>query len=175
MNIITNESGTFTINRQGVLTDFRCARKNELRENVWWHLDIPEGVRVIPEDAFEGCEIINQLTFPQSLRVIGTGFAGTFTRCRLPHVELPETLEELGCYAFAGSTIRSLRIPRGLRSIYNRQFKASIIGTLYLPEEFRAEDTPRGFCEKHEWGREQYGYIRSILVNDVKIGEVLFE
>ena len=47
-------------------------------------------------------------------------------------------------------------------------------GGLYLPEEFRADDTPRGFCEKYEWGKEQYGYIRSLLVNDVEIGNVVF-
>ena len=87
---------------------------------------------------------------------------------------LPDTLEELGDFVFGNSTMVSLRIPKGLKSEYARQFKGSRIGTLYLPEDFRAEDTPRGFCEKYEWGREQYGYIRSLLVNDVEIGKVVF-
>ena len=136
--------------------------------------------------------------FPKSLRAIGTtNVAGAFCWAKLPHVELPETLEELGCYAFASSEMASVRIPKGLRSIYNRQFKGSYIGTLYLPEEFRAAD---GFCDNrdcetgeqyayiesmlesivindnHNWETgEQYGYIRSMLVNNVIIKALVFE
>lgn len=175
MNAVTNETGTFIIDDNGVLKNYQSTEANQVAENVWHCLDIPEGVRVIPERAFQGCEIINRLTFPKSLRVISTGFCGAFTRCRFPHVELPGTLEELGCYAFASSTMRSVRIPRGLRSIYNRQFKGSSIGTLYLPKEFRADDSSSRFYEKYEWGEEQYGYIRSMNVNNVKIGEIVFE
>lgn len=69
----------------------------------------------------------------------------------------------------------SVRIPKGLRGIYNCQFKGSCIGTLYLPGEFRADRAPLGFCEKYECDWEQYGCIRSMLVNDTKIGKVVFE
>ena len=175
MKTITNETGTFTIDDNGVLKNYQSAEDNQVAENVWCCLDIPEGVRVIPEDVFEACEIINRLTFPKSLRMISTGGVGAFSWSKLPHVELPEALEELGDFAFGHSSIRSVRIPKGLRSIYNRQFKGSSIGTLYLPEEFRAENTHLGFCEKYECGKEQYGYIRSMLVNNVEIREIVFE
>ena len=175
MNKITNKTGTFTIDDNGVLKEYQSTEVNQVAENVWRCLDIPEGVRVIPEWAFRDCEILDRLTFPKSLRIISTGGAGAFSWSKLPHVELPETLEELGDFAFGHSSMRSVRIPKGLCSIYNRQFKGSSIGTLYLPEEFRADDTPRGFCEKYEWGKEQYGYIRSMLVNNVEIGEIVFE
>ena len=175
MNKITNKTGTFTIDDHGVLKDYRSAENNQVAENVWRCLDIPEGVRVIPEWAFRDCEILDRLTFPKSLRMISTGGAGAFSWSKLPHVELPEALEELGDFAFGHSKMRSLRIPKGLKSEYARQFKESIIGTLYLPEEFRADGTYRGFCERHEWGKEQYGYIRSMLVNNVEIGEIVFE
>ena len=48
----------------------------------------------------------------------------------------------------------------------------STIGTLYLPEKFRSNDPRIRFDEKYE---EQYGYIRSMLVNNVEIEEIIFE
>lgn len=175
MRRITNETGTFTIDYNGVLTAFQSTESNQIKENIWRCLDIPEGVKVIPEEAFRRCHVQERLTFPKSLRVIGAGHGCAFANSRLPHVELPDTLEVLGDFVFGASTMESLRIPRGLKSEYARQFKESSIGTLYLPEEFRTEDNSRGFHEKYEWGREQYGYIRSMLVNNVKIGEIIFE
>lgn len=172
MNKITNKTGTFTIDDNGVLTKYQSTMDNQVQENVWRCLDIPEGVRVVPEWAFRDCEILERLTFPKSLRMISTGGAGAFSWSKLPHVELPETLEELGDFAFGYSSMRSVRIPRGLGSIYNRQFKEAIIGTLYLPEEFRSSGPYFRFCEKYE---ERHGYIRSMLVNNVEIGEVIFE
>lgn len=172
MNQIRNETGTFTIDDNGVLKEYQSTEVNQVAENVWHCLDIPEGVQVIPEDAFRWCHVEERLTFPKSLRVIGTGHGCTFANSTLPHVELPDTLEELGCFVFGSSTLGSLRIPRGLGSIYNRQFKEAIIGTLYLPEEFRSNNPSFRFCEKYE---ERHGYIRSMLVNNVKIGEIVFE
>lgn len=172
MNTIINESGTFTMDDNGVLTGFQSAESNQVQENVWRCLDIPEGVRVIPEEAFRYCHVQQRLTFPKSLRVIGAGYGCTFANSKLPHVELPDTLEELGDFVFGASTMESLRIPKGLKSEYARQFKESSIGTLYLPEEFRSNDPRIRFCEKYE---EQYGYIRSMLVNNVKIEEIIFE
>ena len=175
MKQIKNESGIFCIDDSGVLKNYQSTADNQVAENVWRCLDIPEGVKVIPEEAFRRCHVQQRLTFPKSLRVIGTGDGCAFANSKLPHVELPDTLEVLGDFVFGASTMDSLRIPKGLKSEYARQFKASTIGTLYLPEEFRAEGTPRGFQEKYEYGKEEYGYIRSMLVNNVEIGEIIFE
>ena len=172
---ITNETGTFMIDDSGVLKNYQSTEDNQVAEKVWCCLDIPEGVRVIPEDTFRWCHVQRRLTFPKSLRAISTGNGCAFANSTLPHVELPETLEELGDFAFGHSSMRSVRIPKGLKSEYGRQFKESSIGTLYLPEEFRAGNTHLGFCEEYEWGKEQYGYIRSMLVNNVEIGEIVFE
>ena len=169
---ITNETGTFTIDDNGVLIGFQSAESNQVEENVWRCLDIPEGVRAIPEEAFRRCHVEERVTFPKSLRVIGTGHGCAFANSRLPHVELPDTLEVLGDFVFGKSTMGSLRIPRGLKSEYARQFKESRIGTLYLPEQFRSNDPHIRFCQMYE---EQYGYIRSMLVNNVEIGEIIFE
>ena len=172
---LINETGFFICDDNGVLKEYQSTESNQIQENIWRCLDIPEGVRVIPEDAFRFCHILERLNFPKSLHTIGTGDGCAFANSTLPHVELPEALEELGSFVFGNSTMGSLRIPRELRSAYARQFKGAVIGTLYLPEEFRAENTRHGFRENYEWGIEQYGYIRSMLVNDVKIGKVVFE
>ena len=177
----TNETGTFTVDDSGVLREYRSSEANQVSEKVWRCVDIPEGVRVIPEWGFRECRILERLTLPASLRVISTGGAGAFSWSSLPHVELPDTLKELGPYAFGGSEMRALRIPKGLHSIYNRQFKESSIGTLYLPEGFWAEGSRFGFCEQpksweeHEKRTQEYGYINSILANNVTIGEVIVE
>lgn len=171
MRQIINETGTFTIDYNGILTAFQSTESNQIQENVWRCLDIPEGVKVIPEEAFRRCHVQERLTFPKSLRVIGAGHGCAFANSRLPHVELPDTLEELGDFVFGNSTMVSLRIPEGLKSEYARQFKGSRIGTLYLPEKFRSNDPLIRFCEKYE---EQYGYVRSMLVNNVEIGEIIF-
>lgn len=170
--IIKNETGIFTVDNDGVLKNYQSAESNQIQENVWRCLDIPEGVKVIPEDMFRRCHVQERLTFPKSLRVIGAGHGCAFANSILPHVELPDTLEKLGDFVFGSSTMESLRIPEGLKSEYARQFKASRIGTLYLPEKFRSNNPQIRFCEQYE---EQYGYIRSMLVNNVKIGEIFFE
>ena len=169
---IKNETGIFTVDNDGVLKNFQSAESNQIQENVWRCLDIPEGVKVIPEDMFRRCHVQERLTFPKSLRVIGAGHGCAFANSILPHVELPDTLEKLGDFVFGSSTMESLRIPEGLKSEYARQFKESRIGTLYLPEKFRSNNPQIRFYEQYE---EQYGYIRSMLVNNVKIGEIFFE
>ena len=170
--IIKNETGIFTVDNDGVLKNYQSAESNQIQENVWRCLDIPEGVKVIPEDMFRRCHVQERLTFPKSLRVIGAGHGCAFANSILPHVELPDTLEKLGDFVFGSSTMESLRIPEGLKSEYARQFKESRIGTLYLPEKFRSNNPQIRFYEQYE---EQHGYIRSMLVNNVKIGEIIFE
>ena len=70
---ITNETGTFTIDDNGVLKYYQSTEDNQIQDNVWKCLDIPERVRVIPEDMFRWCHVQQRLTFPKSLRVIGSG------------------------------------------------------------------------------------------------------
>ena len=176
---IANECGVFTVDQKGVLTDFCCAKENII-DGKWRCLDIPEGVLVIPEEAFCWCEIVERLTFPQSLQRIGgtDDFCdGVFSHCKLPHVSIPENLQELGTCAFSNSFVASVRIPMGLCSSYRRQFKSSDIGILYLPEVFRSENSHYGFSEKEAcFGQmEPHGYIRSLRVNSARIGTVIFE
>ena len=102
-------------------------------------LTLPEGIRVIGDSAFEGCDLLRSVTLPESLAVIGdcafrdcvllesiplpSGLAaigeGAFAGCRnLDSVLLPEKLETLGGGAFENcSRLQSVRIPEGLQTL----------------------------------------------------------
>lgn len=172
-----SESGTFYVDKLGVLQDFCCSPENNAgncdpcETKKLYTLHIPEGVTVLKEDAFRGYTVLYKMTLPDSLLLMGTGHGCVLSDCRLPDVVIPGKLKILGTFAFGHSDMRSLRIPKELKSEYARQFKHSSIGTLYLPEEFRCDGVPFGFCEK----LENCGYIRSLLVNNVEIGKVVFE
>ena len=85
MRTITNECGIFYVSDTGVLEKFECAPKNSMIQGnstpecaSLWDLHIPEGVRVLPENAFRGYSVRHELTFPDSLQVLGRGRAARF-------------------------------------------------------------------------------------------------
>lgn len=131
MEYLKTESGIFGIDDEGTLRWFDAEPTTE--ERILKKLIIPEGVVTIPDDSFRRYTVLEKLRFPGSLRVLGTNDGCAFANCRLPDVVLPESLESLGTFVFGNSTMRSLHIPKGLRSRYFRQFKGSHIETLYLP------------------------------------------
>lgn len=79
---------------------------------AFFELHIPEGVRVLPENAFGGYTVHNKLTFPDSLQVLGEGKGGAFSHCELGEVTLPKRAE-IGPNAFSGSRIDTVKIPDG--------------------------------------------------------------
>ena len=92
---------------------------------------IPEGVRLIADNAFGGCTDLVRIDLPDSLRIIGelafcckklrsVSFGNTetildsaFYDCDdLPHVDLPETLTSLGAFAFCDcDALEEIRLP----------------------------------------------------------------
>ena len=62
--------------------------------------------------------------------VVDVDMTGVLSHCELPQVIIPESVKELGIFAFGSSRIDYLRIPLGIKSPYLRQFKDSQIGTL---------------------------------------------
>lgn len=103
LNIIQNETGTFTLDEEGVLCKF---------EGIWsddkyiGSLHIPEGVRVIPKHFFVGYDMSN-LTFPDSLVMMGEELEGAFFRCHLDRIVLPRTAW-VGKREFAACHIRQV-------------------------------------------------------------------
>ena len=176
MRTITNSSGSFCVDKQGVLQNFCCSLENnadtcsEHDTKKLYTLHIPEGVTVLKEDAFRDYTILHKMTLPDSLRLIGTGYGGVLADCSLPDVVIPETVQILGDYAFAHSSFRSLRLPENAAWKYARQFKQSTIGTLYLSKKYRAE-SKNPELSRHIEGS---GYLHSLRVNNVCIGEIVW-
>lgn len=116
MKMIENESGRFYIDDFGALQRFECGAKNSLKlpyipeSKSLFCLHIPEGVRILPANAFRGFSVMRELTLPDSLQVLSEG---AFSRCKLGSVALPK-YAELGTDIFSGSKIGTVTIPEGM-------------------------------------------------------------
>jgi len=172
---LCNESGTFYVDRLGVLQSFCCSPENNAdscapqETTKLYTLHIPEGVTVLKEDAFREYTILDKLTLPDSLRLMGTGDGCVLTGCKLPDVVIPKTLQILGTYAFGHSSLRSLRLPENAAWGYARQFKGGEIGTLYLSKKYRDENNPSKLSYDNSTG-----HLHSLCVNNVRIGEIVW-
>ncbi len=180
---IRNSSGTFYLDSDGVLRDFCCAHNNYAdranisnTENVLLRLIIPEGVKVIPGEMFARFSVLWELTFPKTLKCIGTVLknGNAFAHSTLPDVVLPEKLELLGNFAFGICTARSVTIPASLRGHLNyrgsvRDFKDSSIGEIRMPAEYR--ETLEDIC-KNSWYSNDELEIGDMY--DPKLGQLCY-
>lgn len=71
-----------------------------------------DGIRVIEEGAFKGCENLKQVIFPNTLREIGPS---AFLGCsNLVTAALPKNLEQISDYAFAETALWQVELPQSL-------------------------------------------------------------
>lgn len=183
MTVIKNKSGSFFLDANGIVTDFKPSlfnpiiKRKENEPQAYYgyvikksikHLIVPEGVIGFADDFFCDIEVLERFVLPNGLLYIGNNLRtsdshrNVFAGCTLPEVRIPETVRELGRFAFGHSRIGYLQIPSSIRSRYLRQFKDSSIGTLCLPKEWKEriylEDThlrhksPMGDNWQEYWG-----------------------
>lgn len=133
---IENTSGLFGIDQDGVLQYFYCNPENQgigctQEKPIVKVLAIPEGVEVIPDDSFRNYTVLWELSFPETLKAIGTGLGGAFSHCNLPDVTFGEKLEHLGHWSFTGSSLRSLRLRETHMPLRpENQFQGAVIDNL---------------------------------------------
>lgn len=74
---------------------------------------IPATVEIIGDSAFNGCDDLLKVTFEEgcSLRKICDS---AFVQCDMTSFEIPETVVEIGDYAFGSTKLRSVYIPAGV-------------------------------------------------------------
>ena len=130
--ILESESGLFYLDKEGMLTDFKPSETNPIikekieepfayngyitKESIS-HLIIPKGVRGFADDFFRGITVTCRFELPEGLLFIGNSFHDNsshgcvFSHCTLPDVRLPDSLKELGLFAFGCSVINYLQIP----------------------------------------------------------------
>lgn len=153
---IESQSGKFFVDKEGIALSFEPSKDNELiiedtefQKNYFYHTNktlrtfiVPEGVKGFVSDFLRGVRVIEKLEFPDGLLSIGNNsdFEHSqhcvFANCILPSVTIPDSVKEIGNFAFGHSHIEALQLPSSLRSPYGRQFKDSYIGTLVLPKEW---------------------------------------
>eukprot|EP00519_Triparma_laevis_P013942 CAMPEP_0182494864 /NCGR_PEP_ID=MMETSP1321-20130603/3694_1 /TAXON_ID=91990 /ORGANISM="Bolidomonas sp., Strain RCC1657" /LENGTH=556 /DNA_ID=CAMNT_0024698069 /DNA_START=896 /DNA_END=2563 /DNA_ORIENTATION=+ len=85
-------------------------------------VDIPEGITIINDSAFEGCVNLEEASFPTTLTFIGK-FAflncKTLTKIDLFHTKLREIRDE----AFAGSNLNLAMLPESLKTLGDDVFR----------------------------------------------------
>lgn len=157
-SVLTSESGTFFIDKNGIVQRFEPAEDNpfieektEFRDNYTYTthksirtLIVPSGVKGFVSDFMRGVRVIERFELPEGLLRIGNySFDNdkeehcVFANCILPSVIIPQGVKEIGIFAFGHTHIESLQLPASPQSPSGRQFKDSFIGTLRLPKEWK--------------------------------------
>ncbi|MCR4644406.1 MAG: leucine-rich repeat domain-containing protein [Oscillospiraceae bacterium] len=62
---------------------------------------LPGSLRIVPMGAFEGCTALQSVTLPEGIRRIA---AAAFHGCSITELHLPDSLAEVGKWAFTGNT-----------------------------------------------------------------------
>ena len=96
------------------------------------NLEIPEGVTVINECAFYGCESLTSVTIPEGVTSIGEN---AFSSCEsLTSVTIPEGVTSIGGFAFSHcSALTTVTLPNGVKKMPNAFFKCTGITTINIP------------------------------------------
>jgi len=105
---------------------------------------IPEGVERISTRAFYRCSAINSVTFPSSLKTIGSQ---AFSVCRINKVVIPSNVERIEEYAFWNSKVDELTISKGVKYIGENAFTRTDISSVVIPESVtNMGNAPFGDC-----------------------------
>lgn len=145
---LRSESGVFSLDKDGVARNFFEAEGNPLLSEYHGHCRkainsfvVPHGVKGLDSRILSEVWVREKFGLPEGLVHIGRGSSSfgpcAFTKCDLPTVVIPPSVETLGAYAFAKCQIQRLRLPLLKHCPYERQFKGASIGVLELPIELQ--------------------------------------
>ena len=187
---IDSSSGRFLVDNNGIALSFEPSEDNEyiieeteLNAYNQHHpnksiktLIVPKGVKGFASEFMREVRVIEKFELPDGLLSIGNNSFDfehsqhcVFANCILPSVTIPNSVKEIGVFAFGYSRIETLQLPSSLRSPYGRQFKGSYIGTLVLPKEW---ENIAYFNERNrlviELDSVNYGYL-DLLTNVDKL------
>ena len=179
---VESQSGKFLVDKEGIALSFEPSKDNELiiedtefQKNYYANkisrtirtFIVPEGVKGFVSEFMRHTRVIEKFKLPNSLLSIGNNSFDigneiycVFANCILPSVSIPESVKEIGNFAFGHSLIDTLQFPPSLRSPYGRQFKDSHIGTLILPKEWENTVSLNEDCSLNvALDHENFGYL----------------
>ena len=179
---VESQSGKFLVDKEGIALSFEPSKDNELiiedtefQKNYYANkisrtirtFIVPEGVKGFVSEFMRHTRVIEKFKLPNSLLSIGNNSFDigneiycVFANCILPSVSIPESVKEIGNFAFGHSIIDTLQFPPSLRSPYGRQFKDSHIGTLILPKEWENTVSLNEDCSLNvALDHENFGYL----------------
>lgn len=120
-------------------------------------VEIPEGVKIIGEDAFMNNEIETLFGLPDTLKIIGRR---AFAHNKIKVVCLPENLETIRRKAFVGNDIKRLTIPDCFVNVQSEAFADNPLEELVLPD-IGTRLSKNAFGEKFKdkyWTEEDFIY-----------------
>lgn len=182
--ILTSESGSFYINKDGITLLFEPSEDNPFYDEKTEHDDnyihctersirtfiVPEGVKGFVSNFMRGIRVTERFELPEGLISIGNNSfdidseeSCVFANSILPSVVIPRSVKEIGNFAFGHSHIEVLQLPASLHSPYGRQFKDSYIGLLRLPNEWKDKvllDDDGHLSVNSTMDTEIFGYLR---------------
>lgn len=183
-SVLESESGLFFIDENGIAQRFEPAKDNpffdeetEQNDNYTFKTDksirtliIPKGVKGFVPDFMRGIRVTERFELPEGLKSIGNNSFDigkeqhcVFANCILPTVIIPQSVEEIGIFAFGHTRIKSLQLPATLCSPYGRQFKDSCIELLRLPKEWKVFvhlENDGCLRVKENLSSNDFGYLR---------------
>ena len=189
---LRSESGVFLLDREGVAQVFSASEENPMLKEyhgpcrkVINSFVVPHGVKGIGGRILNEIWVREKFELPDGLVHIGRGSSAfgprAFTKCSLPTVVIPASVEELGPYAFANCQIQRLRLPLLNHCSYERQFKGASIGVLELPADLqnaaRFDDECLSICGDppgESWQDPGFGCMHSLFCNAERIGGLEF-
>lgn len=131
--------------------------------NVVTEIIIPEGVKVIGDNAFVNTKLVTEINIPSSVESIRDGafnMSAGLTKITLPEglisigssafnacyalgsIELPSTIQYIGAGAFAScSSLKVLVVPKGTSLVDSEIFDSgcTALEQVYLPKQFRSD------------------------------------
>ena len=95
------------------------------------HVVIPDGVKKIGNNAFEGKETMKSIVISKSVKEIGDyAFMGT----SLKKVVIPEGVTKMGKWVLACNTLQSVKLPGSLKKIPENAFETSSLKKVVIPK-----------------------------------------
>ena len=83
-------------------------------------VEVPEGVRIIDDSAFEYCMEVQEVHLPESVERIGKH---AFQGSGIKKIHLPEGLQTIDIYAFGGTPLEQVKLPDSIQELGHSVFR----------------------------------------------------